>query len=235
MLLTAADQLWLYQRSDGSLTKIFQAANYQPGLNRYADKFNIDQQGILWLTFPGLGLFGFDSKTLVLKYHFHDENKLLSNIVFANQLDDYGHLWFAGNYGLSRLDTKSLRIEHFSKKDGLASHNFSYGASAKRANGDLVFATNLGLTLFDPKQLMEEPSPPEVVITAIHAMNEQTSNSRDITGQSFTFSHEAMGIEVQFSALNFRDSGKLNYKFSLNGAQQLAYPEHSVPWWCFHN
>lgn len=230
MLLTAADQLWLYQRSDGSLTKIFQAANYQPGLNRYADKFNIDQQGILWLTFPGLGLFGFDSKTLVLKYHFHDENKLLSNIVFANQLDDYGHLWFAGNYGLSRLDTKSLRIEHFSKKDGLASHNFSYGASAKRANGDLVFATNLGLTLFDPKQLMEEPSPPEVVITAIHAMNEQTSNSLgDITGQSFTFSHEAMGIEVQFSALNFRDSGKLNYKFSLNGAQQLAYPEQSVP------
>ncbi len=26
MLLTAADQLWLYQRSDGSLTKIFQSS-----------------------------------------------------------------------------------------------------------------------------------------------------------------------------------------------------------------
>ena len=230
MLLSAADQLWVYQISDGSLHKIFETVHYQPGLNRYADKFSIDPQGLLWLTFPGVGLLGFDSKELVLRYHFHNDNKLLSNMVFSNQIDKHGHLWFAGNYGLSRLNTKSLRIEHFSKKDGLASHNFSYGASAKLQNGDLVFATNIGITLFDPEQLMEEPSPPEVVITSIHALNEKVSNSLgDVTGQAFTFSHQAMGIEVQFSALNFRDSGKLNYKFSLSGAQNLQYPEQSVP------
>jgi diguanylate cyclase (GGDEF)-like protein/PAS domain S-box-containing protein len=230
MLLSAADQLWLYQLSSGRMQKIFQATDYQPSLNRYADKFSLDPQGVLWFTFRGIGLLGFDSKTMSLRYHFDTDNKLLSNQVFANQLDDLGHLWFAGNYGLSRLDTQSLRIEHFSKKDGLASNNFSYGASAKLFNGDLAFATNLGITLFDPAELMEVPAPPEVVITSIHALNEQVSHSLgDVTGQSFTFSHEAMGIEVQFSALNFRDSGKLNYRFNLRGAQALEYPEQSMP------
>ncbi|WP_306520813.1 EAL domain-containing protein [Rheinheimera sp.] len=230
MLLSAADQLWLYSRSEAKLKKIYQAADYQPGRDRFADKFSVDPQNILWVTFQGIGLLGFDLSSLTLKHHFHTENQLISNSVYSNELDEAGNLWFAGNYGLSRLDTKTLRLEHFSKKDGLASHAFVYGASTRLSNGDLAYGTSRGITVFDPRRLMEAPMPPEVVITSISALNQPIGNSLgDLSGQLFNFAHDALGIEVQFSALNFRDSGKISYKFWLDGEQKLIYPEQAVP------
>ncbi len=230
MLLSAADQLWLYNQHDARLQKIYQANDYQPGRDRFADKFSVDPQNVLWVTFQGLGLLGFDLGSLTLKHHFHADNQLLSNTVYSNELDEAGNLWFAGNYGLSRLDTKTLRIEHFSKKDGLASHAFVFAASTRLNNGDLVYGTSRGITLFDPRRLMEAPMPPKVVITSIQALNQHISNSLgDLSGQSFSFDHDALGIEVQFSALNFRDSGKISYKFWLDGEQKLMYPEQAVP------
>lgn len=230
ILLSAADQLWLYSQHDAKLQKIYQANDYQPGRDRFADKFSVDPQNVLWVTFQGIGLLGFDLGSLTLKHHFHADNQLLSNTVYSNELDEAGNLWFAGSYGLSRLDTKTLRMEHFSKKDGLASHAFVFAASTRLKNGDLVYGTSRGITLFDPRRLMEAPMPPEVVITSIQAMNHQINNSLgDLSGQTFHFDHDALGIEVQFSALNFRDSGKISYKFWLDGEQKLLYPEQAVP------
>ena len=228
MLLSAADQLWIYHLNDAKLVKLYQATDYQPGRDRFADKFSVDRQNILWVTFQGIGLLGFDLNTMALKYHFHTENQLLSNMIHSNEMDDSGNLWFAGNYGLSRLDTRSLRLEHFSKKDGLASNSFTFGASTRLKNGDLAFGTSRGVTLFDPHQLMETPQPPKVVITSIGALNQQTTASLgDLNGKFFAFGHDALGIEVQFSALNFRDSGKISYKFWLDGEQKLVYPEQA--------
>lgn len=226
MLLSAADQLWLYHIDEQKLSKLYQATDYQPTRDRIADKFSVDKQNRMWVTVQGIGLLGFDLKTLTLKYHFHTENQLLSNMIHSNEIDGSGNLWFAGNYGLSRMDTHSLRLEHFSKKDGLASNAFIFGASTRLKNGDLAFGTSRGVTLFDPRQLMEAPKPPKVVITSIGALNQQmTTSLGDLNGKFFAFAHDALGIEVQFSALNFRDSGKISYKFWLDGEQKLVYPE----------
>lgn len=230
LLLTGADQLWLYQISTGRMRKVFEHSRYQPNLNRYADKFSVDPHGILWVTFHGIGLLGFDASTLELRHHFKQEQPLSSHHIFANQLDSSGNLWFSGQYGLTKLDTQNLRIEHFGKRDGLISRIFNYGASAQLPDGRLIFGHSLGFTMFDPQQLNEEPSTPKVVITSIAALNApQQSQVGNLAGRTFLFDHETMGIEIKFSALHFRDSGKFNYRIRLWGEQELTYPDQSNP------
>ncbi|MBU2279300.1 MAG: EAL domain-containing protein [Gammaproteobacteria bacterium] len=229
MVLSANDQLWLYDIEQQQAQLMFQTEDYQPSLVRYADKMSIDPNGILWITFDGIGLLGFDSD-LKLKHFFNEQYLLLSNNVYSCELDDQGHLWFSGNYGLSRLDTSTFRVEHFSRKDGLASQSFNRGASTKLSNGSLVFGSRQGLTLVDASRFVEQPTPPQIAITAIRGLNKPVSAALgDLNGQSFSFNYNVPGIEVQFSSLNFRDSSKISYRLWLDGAQKLEYPLQTAP------
>ncbi len=229
MLLSANDQLWLYDVELQQAELMFQTKDYQPSLVRFADKMSLDPNGILWITFNGIGLLGFDDK-FQLKHHFNLQNQLLSNNVYSSELDAKGHLWFSGNYGLSRLDTNTLRIEHFSRKDGLASQTFNMGASTRLSNGSLVFGSRQGLTLVEASRFVEQPTPPKIAITSIRALNQPLSAALgNLNGQTFHFNYDVPGIEVQFSSLNFRDSSKISYRLWLEGEQQLDYPLQAVP------
>lgn len=229
IILSAHDQLWIYDTTTQQAKLMYQTTDYQPTLARFADKLTLDPQGMLWITFHGVGLLGFDSQ-LQLKHHFNEQHLLLSNSVFSSELDGQGHLWFSGNHGLSRLDTKTLRIEHFSRKDGLASHTFNYGASTRLSNGNLVFGSRQGLTLVESSRFVEQPVEPKIAITSIRGLNQPASTALgNLTGQIFTFNYEVPGIEIQFSALSFRDSSKISYRLWLEGAQRLDYPEQTSP------
>jgi len=229
MMLSAHDQLWLYDVQQQQARLIFQTADYQPSFVRFADKMSQGPDGTLWVTFNGVGLLGFD-QNLQLVHHFHEQNQLLSNNVYASELDHNGHLWFSGNYGLSRLDTQSLRIEHFSRKDGLASYAFNIGASTRLSNGHLVFGSRQGITLVDPGRFVEQPLAPKIAITAIRGLDQAASATlANLNGQTFNFNYDVPGIEIQFSSLNFRDSSKITYRLWLEGAQQLDYPEQTQP------
>jgi diguanylate cyclase (GGDEF)-like protein/PAS domain S-box-containing protein len=228
VLLSAYDQLWLYDIERQQATLIFQSPDYQPALARSADKMSVDAHGILWITFDGIGLLGFDSD-LKLKHHFHEQNKLLSNNVYASTLDKEGHLWFSGNYGLSRLDTNTLRIEHFSRKDGLGSYAYNPGASALLKGGPLVFGSRQGVTLVDTSRFVEQPIAPHIAITSIRSLDQPSAGAlSNLNGQTFTFNYDVPGIEIQFTSLNFRDTNKIRYRLWLDGTQQLDYPEQTL-------
>ncbi len=229
VILSAHDQLWLYDLDEQQASLMFQTTDYQPALQRFADKISVDPQGILWITFNGIGLLGFNSE-LKLVHHFNEQHQLLSNNVYSSELDGTGNLWFSGNYGLSRLDTHSLRIEHFSRKDGLSSYAYNIGASTRLSNGSLVFGSRQGLTLVDPSRFVERPVAPQIVITSIRGLNQPASAALgNLSGLTFTFNYNVPGIEVHFSSLNFRDSSKITYRLWLEGEQRLDYPEQTSP------
>ncbi|MFN6971860.1 MAG: EAL domain-containing protein, partial [Rheinheimera sp.] len=229
IILSAHDQLWIYDIETQQARLMYQTQDYQPTLARVANKMTLDPHGILWITFNGVGLLGFD-RELKLKHHFHEQHLLLSNSVLSNELDPEGHLWFSGNHGLSRLDTQTLRIEHFSRKDGLASHSFNEGASTRLRNGDLVFGSRQGLTIVDTRRFVEKPVAPNIAITSIRALNQPATPAlMNLSGQTYTFHYNVPGIEVQFSALNFRDISKISYRLWLEGTQKFDYPPQTLP------
>ncbi len=107
------------------------------------------------MTFPGLGLFGLTCKTLALKYHFHTENQLLSNIdPLPTRLMITATYGSPGTMVYPELTPIVCGLSILVKKTVWPATTFSYGASTRLKGRmvDLAFATNLGLTLFDPKQ-----------------------------------------------------------------------------------
>ncbi|MDZ7902760.1 MAG: triple tyrosine motif-containing protein [Rheinheimera sp.] len=49
------------------------------------------------------------------------------------------------------------------------------------------------------------------------------------TARHFVFDHQAQGLKIEFSSLNFRDQSKIRYKFWLEGKQELHYPLQMTP------
>ncbi len=49
----------------------------------------------------------------------------------------------------------------------------------------------------------------------------------DLSGQSFTLPYDSQGLTISYSSLNFRDSGKMRYRYWLDGPQRLVFPEQS--------
>lgn len=228
IFFSAADRLWLYDAQKRQVRKIYEAMPYQPGLARTADKMCVDGRGDLWFTVRGLGLLSVDGGSLQLKHHLHKQNGLQNNAIYSCESDSNGHIWFASQQGLTRLDPNTMRLEPFDKGDGLSGSDFSYAASLKLSNGLLAFGTNSGLTWFNPSELTETAQAPNIVITGIGAMNQAKSTAiGNLDGQFFRFAYDSLGIEVSFSALNFRDTDKIQYKFWLEGHREIRFPQQN--------
>ncbi|KKO48975.1 diguanylate cyclase [Arsukibacterium sp. MJ3] len=229
LLLATADQLWIYNSRLDKISLFYQASSYQPELQRYADQMVLDNNGILWLGINGIGLLGFDSESLKLTHHFTTKNKLIAEQVYALQKDHAGDIWFSSHSGLSRLQPKTLQIEHFSKADGLMVHEFNGGASTVLPDGRIAFGSMRGITLVDPKKLTSQEPRPKVNITDIRVLSGSFKAQSDILNdKNFNISHDDLGIQIQFSAMHFRDNHKMRYRFWLEGRDKINYPEQQT-------
>jgi diguanylate cyclase (GGDEF)-like protein/PAS domain S-box-containing protein len=230
LLIGATDQLWTFNLKTKRANRVYQVSPYQPLLGRFAHAMILDNNNILWVAFDGVGLLGFDSADFKLRHQFNTGNILQSNRLNALEQDNNGNLWLSSDVGISKFDPINLRVEHFSKKDGLPSNEFIFAASARLADGDLVFGNNRGVTRFNPALLQEPPQAPNIVITSIQALNQQAAPTfTDISNQTFAFDYQAQGLKIEFSSLNFRDQSKIRYKFWLEGQQELHYPLQVTP------
>ncbi|WP_290612944.1 EAL domain-containing protein [Arsukibacterium sp. UBA3155] len=229
LLVTASDQLWVYNSKFNTLRLVFQHSPYLPELFRIADQMVLDDYGILWLGMNSIGLLGFNSETMELKHHFSSKDKLEAEQVYALQKDPAGNIWFSSHRGLSRLNPDSLQIEHFTKADGLRVHEFNGGASTVLPDGRIAFGSMRGITLVDPVKLSSAEPKPKVNITDIGILDGDFSERSGIlNNQHFQLSHEDLGIELQFSAMHFRDNHKMRYRFWLEGREKLNFPEQQA-------
>ena len=224
LLISAADQLWVYDTARRQIHLIYQYPKYQPELNRQADAMVIDNNGILWVGFAGHGLMGFDQQTLQLKH-----TVTTADNAYALQRDNEGYIWFSSHNGLFRFDPASLQAEHFTKADGLPTHEYNGAASVKLPEGKLAFGSMRGVTVVDTATLATENRKPTAVITGISTQTgKQLQLHGNLNEHHVDLSYQDLGIELNFSSMNFRDAHKMQYRFWLEGTQELRYPvQHS--------
>jgi diguanylate cyclase (GGDEF)-like protein/PAS domain S-box-containing protein len=229
LVITTADQLWVYNSRLDQIRRFYQTSPYRPELQRYADQMVLDKNGILWLGINSIGLLGFDSASLELKQHFSTKNKLVAEQVYALQQDEVGDIWFSSHSGLARLKPDSLQIEHFTKADGLRVHEFNGSASTMLTDGRIAFGSMRGITLVEPRKLASTEPPPKVNITDISVLaGNFQAQSNILNNKVFKFEHDDLGVKLQFSAMHFRDNHKMRYRIWLEGRDKLNYPEQQT-------
>ncbi|MCP4438757.1 MAG: hypothetical protein GY810_07415 [Aureispira sp.] len=184
---------------------------------------HIDQAENIWVGTLGGGLNCLNP--LAKKFtHYTKAEGLSSDIVFGILEDNHGHIWMSTNEGVSKLNIKTQQINCFYKEDGFNYTDFTQLSFLKSSRGEFFLGTPKGLNIFHPDSLQYNQFIPKVYLTAININYKEAipSNSSILSQtapyiQQLTLTPTEKHISFEFSALNFRNSHKNQYKFRLKG------------------
>ena len=184
------------------------------------DPFKPDK--ILWLGTSGGGLNGFniDGGTFT---HFTEREGLPNNVVYGILSDENGYLWLSTNKGLSKFNLQDITFRNYDVKDGLQSNEFNTGAYYKSKNGEMFFGGINGLNYFFPDKIIDNPHPPEIVLTNFKLGDRYISNKSDYSTLQKTISeteqiiltYDEDVITFEFAALDYSAPTKNCYAYKL--------------------
>jgi signal transduction histidine kinase len=126
--------------------------------------------------------------------------------------------------GLSRFDPKTETFRNYDMFDGLQGNEFSFDSRAKAADGRLFFGGTDGLSAFYPDKLVQNPTPPPVVLTEFDLFNRPvTIGAKDSplrqaihAASSVTLRYDQSVFRFQFAALDFIAPQKNRYAYKLD-------------------
>ncbi len=192
---------------------------------------NFTHQIILWVgTGNGLNKFvinenytsesEIESNTEITSYTVNDG--LPDNSIESIVEDENGNLWIGTSSGISFFDLKKGRFINYTISDGLNGDTFNSNSAFKTADGLMIFGSNTGFNIFDPKQISQSSYSPTVLITDFQVFNKPVLigdysplktaifNSKEI---HLSFSQNVFSF--QFSALDFNSPQSIRYAYKM--------------------
>ncbi|MCK5148898.1 response regulator, partial [bacterium] len=184
-----------------------------------------DRTGHIWIGTNG-GLNRLDRESGQITRYLKKDG-LSENVINGIAEDEHGNLWISTNNGLSRLNLKTSVFKNFDINDGLQGNDFRWGAIWTGSDGKLYFGGSNGYNAFFPIMPQDSIAPP-VVITGFSVLNEPVGINeiiedhvvltRSITEvDQISLSYKSRVFSFEFAALDFRDSGKNQYAYILEG------------------
>jgi signal transduction histidine kinase/ligand-binding sensor domain-containing protein/DNA-binding response OmpR family regulator len=182
-----------------------------------------EPENVLWVGTSGGGLNRFDMANSVFR-HFTEKDGLPNNVVYGIEPDGQGHLWMSTNKGLSRFNLTTHEFRNFDVRDGLQSNEFNTGAFFRSRNGEMFFGGIRGLNSFRPTAVIDNPFPPNVVLTGLKLDNVGVAHtypnsvlSVSITEADSLVLPAHVGIVTfEFAALEFSAPEKNQYAYKLD-------------------
>ena len=189
-----------------------------------------NQKGTVWVGTAGNGLFSLDPNTG--KSQAINPDAPLSNSTLYKILEDRGgQLWLSSNNGLYRFNPATNHSEKYTLSDGLTSNQFNYNSGLLLSNGQLIFGTVNGYTLFDPTQIRKSDYKPMLIITDFivgdapaHEVNELADNPFE----KIRLSHDKSTLHFSFVGLEYGNYDNKLYSYKLeNYDKEWSTPSKS--------
>jgi signal transduction histidine kinase/ligand-binding sensor domain-containing protein len=186
-----------------------------------------DRTGIIWIGTQGTGLNRFDPATGGFTT-YSESDGLANNSVSHILEDERGDLWVSTHNGLSRFNPREKTFRNYYASDGLAGNEFyddSFGGW-KSPDGEIFLSSDGGVTSFFPRDVVDDPYVPPVVITDLKVFG----NSLPVGGKSplkkaisltntVTLSHTQNVISLAFSALSYTKPESNRYRYRLESLE----------------
>jgi ligand-binding sensor domain-containing protein/signal transduction histidine kinase len=176
------------------------------------------QDGTIWIGTLSGGLNRFDRNTQSFT-HYTSKDGLPDDTVYGILADANGNLWLSTNKGLTKFNPNNLTFRTYDISDGLQGDQFNPGAFFLSINGEMFFGGTQGLNAFYPEQVIDNPVPPPVVITAFQKYN-QTIQTDLASNESIQLSYRDTFISFEFAALDYNAPIKNLYAYQLEGVDK---------------
>jgi ligand-binding sensor domain-containing protein len=213
--------LFRYDESSGKFTLYRQEENApEHSLGAYiVNAVCKDGQGYIWAaTDPG-GISRFDYSARPGKEFItlNNENGLPSNLVYSILTDDSGNVWAGTAKGLAWVNTRTLQVRSFGKKDGMVTDFLDLPLSLA-ANGAVLAGTVYGVQFFHPDSLLKEKVMPEILLTAFKIFDKNYADSLNINYlKKINLSWQQNFFSFEFASTNFSQPQKNEYAYRLQG------------------
>ncbi|MDE3234776.1 MAG: response regulator [Bacteroidota bacterium] len=182
-----------------------------------------DKFGNFWIGTQGGGLLLFNRSNGTYR-RFDEAAGLQGNTILRILEDKQGNLWMSSFTGLIKYDAREKIFRLFSQSDGLQSNQFSFNAAIAMRSGEFIFGGIKGFNFFDPTQVYEQDSKPNVYLTGITIAGEPLeANSSYITKSNddnileITVPFNKASLAFSFVAPEFTSPDKLRYSYVLDG------------------
>lgn len=179
--------------------------------------------GVLWVGTKGDGLIRMDPSRRKFRL-YSTEDSLPNNTIYAIQAKK-GRLWCSTNKGIFSFGLKNARIQSYTMADGLPVDEFNRFHYFETPDGRLAFGGTEGYTLFLPEAITHDNFAPPTVLTGIRINNkpadygESTSPFGEAINalDTLQLSYRQNFLELDFAALEYNITGKLNYRYMMLG------------------
>ena len=187
-----------------------------------------DHQGELWIgTRSGLNRL---DRARGSFERFTTQDGLANDIIASIREDGRGNLWLATQEGLSQFRPQTKTVHNYSEADGLPG-GFARPTGTERSvvtpEGDLVFGSEHGVTVFNPSYMSATTAPPQVVFTDFLLFNKPIvpSSSSPLeqpiwATRALTLNHEQSIFTLEFAALSYVAPERNRYRYKLEGLEK---------------
>ena len=182
-----------------------------------------DSQKRMWFgTNEGLNLFDRDKKSFIT---FGKDDGFFDDSIRSIVEDPKGQLWMGTNSGVVMFDPKSKRVKNYNRDSGKLIGGFNYTAALITKDAEAIFGGKKGLRIYKTNEMSDNAFLPPVVLTNLKVNSEDVqiqkeygllNKSINLT-EELILSYKRSIFEIDFSALGFRDSGKNQYNYMLEG------------------
>ncbi len=218
--------IWRYDLQQDEISLVYQVPDRHKSKVLFAEGVQqLDQS--LWFLISGLGLLELDSKTLIEKSDFFNQEQptLTTSTLYALQQDSQGYLWMSSHSGLWRFNPEKRLLRQFTHRSGLAYNEFNSASSHfVQHNGKMVFGSMRGVTMFEPSQFVaKQHTPPELYFTKVE-LESRVLAAQLIPSQQqkLELAHDDYGLKIQVSDFNYSTQDDMYYRFDLTGPADLA-------------
>jgi signal transduction histidine kinase len=124
-------------------------------------------------------------------------------LFYSVLVDEAGLVWAGTNKGIVRFDPAGGATRRFLPVDGTGNVEFNRHAAARLLDGSLAFGGMHGVTYFRPADLVHNPHPPPVAITAARVVGRRGEADRLLPDGSVALGPGDVAVTFEFAALGF--------------------------------
>jgi ligand-binding sensor domain-containing protein/signal transduction histidine kinase len=192
--------------------------------NDVVNSVYLDRSGTVWAG-TNYGLSRLDQARHTFTSFFARDG-LAASAVEGILEDERGDLWLSTSDGLSRFTPGTGTVRNYYAADGLPGNEFRFGAASKSSAGEMFFGSSTGLLAFFPDRMIDNTSPPPVVLTDFWLFGDRwragkapLKESISFT-RSLTFAPSQNIFSFEFSALGYSDPTRNRYRYRLEGLEE---------------
>lgn len=224
--------LHLFEKSDSSFIRIEDLLEKNEKFTcNIICSINQDMQGNLWVGTPcGLHKLTKTKQNYRLKI-FNKRDGLSDETINSIVFDNANNLWLSNNSGISKFDPDDGAFRNYNRGNGILAGFYNPEAVYKNEQGIIFMGGEIGLTYFNPEDIVENNVTSKIAFTALNIWNNQVSVGQEINNRvilprnlnnmrEISLTRKETEFSVEIALLDYAVPGENQYAYMLKGRDE---------------